>query len=807
MRVLPSYDAISGVGPGAFNGLLAGHAEGVAKATYEHVWERDRALIQAVDAALHDAAEGHGAAECSRPRWLLPLIQKDLRRSSGSYWSGESFVRARLLERIGVVSLEADDTYVLAMISGIGEDISAKLRADAELVESAVWRLFEVEGGGEVSLANVDRFRGDVWRATFLELCADGTLDRGRVLRECLHALGRDFVAYRAQWFSATFLAFEPGAEEVAALQPELRRLLGASVPATVGFALKQLLQLLKAGRLDLAETLAALAPATQVKAKGTALEAVKIARAGVASRPDAVADVARAALAHPHADVQRAAVALLEATGDQASVIDAVEDLAPSVRVDLGLATALATAAAEAPVGQRVRPAPEPVAMEDLAERVAALLEDASDVGALEAVLDALVQPDSERGLAPLRKRALAVVARGPRTDMRDSWLPGQVARLVLGLLGEPAPEAPIILSAQKFVVRRLGELREHPGPLLALPDLPGGWVSADALVRRLASGPRPRHHDLVAALLRLHPEGREDAARTTRELPPAVRFALDGNGQSRHEGPEAWWVAARRSRAPYATDEVPRASGEPERYDWNDNGKDRHYWSVRFSMVAPTGSGGSWDGQDDQPTELPGELAAFSALADWIPTLAAVWPHDAEHGLALTCSSVLDAPGWELSHDVPRALDALAQAPGRLGDLAALTLAAGLSASHRHHRLHAVDAFVDLVPTGRLQVEGIAAALVRYAVVWPAGRWAESLASAARAPGGGPAVIDLLTALLPQLALDHRGLNKLLDVLDEQILRRSTRVTEPALLAWLGGFTGSSAAARTARRLREGQ
>ena len=71
------------------------------------------------------------------------------------------------------------------------------------------------------------------------------------------------------------------------------------------------------------------------------------------------------------------------------------------------------------------------------------------------------------------------------------------------------------------------------------------------------------------------------------------------------------------------------------------------------------------------------------------------------------------------------------------------------------------------------------------------------------AQAPGGAIAVVDLLTHLLPQLPADHRGLNRLLDLLRDEVLRLDRRVTDPALTQWLGGLSGSSAAARTARLL----
>jgi hypothetical protein len=61
----------------------------------------------------------------------------------------------------------------------------------------------------------------------------------------------------------------------------------------------------------------------------------------------------------------------------------------------------------------------------------------------------------------------------------------------------------------------------------------------------------------------------------------------------------------------------------------------------------------------------------------------------------------------------------------------------------------------------------------------------------------------VDLLTQLLPQLPAGRRGLNKLLDLLRDELVRLGRAATDPALTAWLGAFSGSSAAARTARRL----
>lgn len=805
MGELPPYASLADVAPGTIYGLLQSGSEAALNGTYEFAGQKDHALLDVIDRALADAAAGGRAADAPKPRWLNGLIARELSEASTSYWSRERFLRVRLLERLGVVELDADDTYVLAMVSAFGPNKPNKLRNDPDLIERALWRVFEVEGGGEVSLTNVDRFGGDGWRATFVELTADGTLDRARVLRECLVSLGRDFSAYRAGWFSTTFLALSPTLDEVAAFQPELRSLLGAAIPATVAFAVKQLRVLQKAGRLEVAETMAALAPATLVRTKGTALDALRLARGARAEHPASVADVATAALGHTHADVQRVAVDLLRECGREDVVAGAAADLVPSVRVESGLDSPQAeTVAPTTPGTQPLRPPAQAVTVGEVAERVAALLEDASDPTELEATLAALAVTPDVGGLAPLAKRARRVAERAPDFSIGTTTMSAVVAQTVLRLLREPAPKGMPPRGVQRFLAHRMAEVRAGDGPLLATPDLPGGWVSPSALVHRLAQTSTPRHHDMVAALLRLHPDGREGLASKT--LPPAVHFAFSGNQPRWRRGPEAWWVASRRSRAPYGDDESPTLSSNLKSHSWQERGKTRTIRHLEFTVSVATPPGA-----DDRPTDTgTGRIGQYDDLvlrswdADWVGHLAAIWPHDAEHFLTYAVPSVLGAAGHpEVAHDVPRTLDALAAHPGRMGTLAVHALAAGLAAEQRHQRLHAVDAFADLVPTGRIAITDLAGVLAANAEAWQVSRWTDALTTSAEAPGGAAVVIDLLTALLPQLPPSQRGINKPLDLLREESLRQSRPVNDPTLRTWLAGFTGSSASARAARAL----
>ncbi|GAA1798455.1 DUF6493 family protein [Planosporangium flavigriseum] len=136
-----------------------------------------------------------------------------MRWSDGVRWLAESWTQSntfagiRTVERLGLISLDHDDAYVLAMVSGLGDrwDGQARIAAlhnDPELRETVLWRVFEIEGGGEVSIANVDKYsRLEAgWAETFRALVSDGALPRDRVLTSCLRALGRDFSAYRVAW-------------------------------------------------------------------------------------------------------------------------------------------------------------------------------------------------------------------------------------------------------------------------------------------------------------------------------------------------------------------------------------------------------------------------------------------------------------------------------------------------------------------------------------------------------------------------------------------------------------------------------
>src|SRR2546425_5832351 len=71
------------------------------------------------------------------------------------------FAVMRTLVREGLIDPPRNPGYTLAMIHGLAkpkESVLDALRTDPGLLDHEVWRLFEVEGGGETSLAAHDKY-------------------------------------------------------------------------------------------------------------------------------------------------------------------------------------------------------------------------------------------------------------------------------------------------------------------------------------------------------------------------------------------------------------------------------------------------------------------------------------------------------------------------------------------------------------------------------------------------------------------------------------------------------------------------
>jgi hypothetical protein len=769
-------------------------------------------------------------------RFLNALARHTVQEMATQDYSPD-FGIIRRAERDGLVTLDADDDYVLSMVNQLGGRFHGGgrradlLRADPELLARAFWRIFEVEGNRQVSLANVDRYPGSgvqTWHDVVLDLLSDGTVDRARVLDATVAALGLGFPQYRAGWYSRLHAALAPSVDERAARQAGYATLLRSPVGPTVALAVGALTAVHKAGRLDHSAALAdGLAAAVLVPAKSTATKALALA-AMVDTR-----SVIVAALGHPHPDVQAAAVEHLRACGEGGAVLAALPALAPAVaaaaRGWLGVAAPPAVTApvappeVAAPVLEPVAPITEPA---ELAEAFAILLADPTDAELLERALCAAARLGPDPGeYAGLARRAARLLRDGPAYEW--GLLLDVVARMVFAAASvRPVRRLPSLPPQVQLLAGRVAAVESalRAGRRFAPcaePTHAGGWIAPDVLVQRLAAGTAPDPLDVVAALLRLGPDPagapaavRDAAAAIPGAVGTALSYALGGPPPASLGRPDRpLWIAAARARAPRG-DDAPLirrgpgfdAAGAGRAPAWRVSvDPERPYTPIRVGALGPAAAPAPPDPALPTVALAGVDSSVRTPDAPWLPWLATVWPGNIEPLLAIALQHQNNAlHGADSGGAGAHALQLLGGTLAGLPPLSPYIVGAGLGAATIGDRTVAVDAAAALLPA-RMSPAALAAAMTTLAPAVPLNRWADSLGDLSTA-GLGAQVRALLTALLPALDRRARGMHALVELLRDEHLRAGAPVTEPALRQWLAAASGTSKTATAARALLDG-
>lgn len=748
-----------------------------------------------------------------------------------------------LLEVYGGIRLEHDDSYIIAFSYGVNGENGPILAERADYFADVLWRMLQLGAAG-LRHGSIDPVIRD-W-------AAKGRLDRERLLRTLREGLTAGHGNAVAKWMSELYLSLEPTIDENASGESAIRGMLRAPERATVRFAIDLALPLHGAGLLDAHAFLGAvpdLGSTTAVNAR----DIVRIAKESADADPtalDAARSVVASAMGHPGRDIQKLAVAWLNANGGAHVVADSSGLLSPAVASGVTPRQETPTLhSLSAPV-ERAEPSArrslEPWTNEDATTRMAVLLEDGSDPLEVEAALQGLAAIADPSVLAPLEKRARL------RADGGDD-VPFLIARLILGAVDVDAPPAidyfwrlnqqmPVLTDTRVEEVRLRLLRREPPRALLATPFDTAGWVSADALVERMkandSAGLPVWSSDLTAALLRLdeNDPSRSSALRVSlgfagaSEAWAAIAYAFGGPPSA--VVTPAWWVAAARSRsdgyapvlaaagltrpgqalplearmrvqtavepAPWraanATQSVVRydlleAAAElaMERPVWNK--AQRPQWEVDQPTVIPYRS------------FVPHNYEDRPAIARWV---GLTWPRSTEFAASIGVMQLAASSVEGTEHPTLAAtLEAIAESPGAFGELGRSCVAFGLSAKHGTHRAQTAELLAaDL--GGRLAVSELAATMVRGLEACKLNRWAVSLADAAAISAHSRTqVIALLAALLPQLDTGRSGIAALLEVLDDELRRAGAAPSDAALLAWLAGFSGSSKAAKAAKSI----
>lgn len=692
------------------------------------------------------------------------------------HWNTGHFLAVRLCELFGDLHgrpfhVEHDDTYVLAMVSDLhnwglyrngvwetgGNAPAFLLRHDPELRDEVFWRIFEVEGGGEVSLANVDRFsRPDAtWLSTILDLLSDGTVDRDRVTGAVTAGFSLDWSTYRVRWFRDMYRALELTDEEKAAHQGELLLALGSTVSQTVTFVVKELAALQKKGLLDSAGFLDSCSPAlTGTKSAATTalrmLDRIDTSGAGEPDGTDAdqiserVAERIAEALANTSDDVQRKAAAMLTARGrgdlltrdaDLLSAVVAAKVLPKAQPEDPGAATSSA-----APVAPLARTRPEPLVPwtdGDAPQRLRAMFLGDPDPAEFECALAWLVTTSDLTAVT----KAWRTVRQGGERMFR--WQP-----------------APRFIATALRDEETLAELREQHH-----------WEHTSL---------SPRLEEIVQVVHDRDPDTGDSADGKAGTAPARVLLATptDTGGVLSPADFRARWAALR------SAGQVPL----PEDLDL---ALHRVLPEHRTELAALAGAA--------VPDELPEPtLTTFDSLGgmlDWWSDCT-----DTTRSTASATSLLRAGMTWDANRNVRSVLDRMELQPTPVTVDQATALAYGLSDLRAEYRLMATDTLVALLG-GTLSVADAVDGFAQAAPECTLTRWSRCLTDAADLSPG--LIRDLLTALLPRLDRKARGTAQLLGVLAEVQARLHLTVTDPALRDWLAGFTGSSKATRTAKAL----
>jgi len=722
---------------------------------------------------------------------------------------------AEHLVSAGVAPRPRSDGFIESLVgTGFRSELALadRLRQLPSLLEGPIYRVFEVEGGTQTSLAAADKYRheSNQWATALYDLAESGELDRQRLLDGCLDALARDFAPFRAGWFTRFHDKLAPSLDERAARADGYLRLIGSAVPATVSFAVKAVELLVKKGRAGADDVLGHLAPALSARQKGTVTRALKLLQRlakGDPTRAAAAADVAVAGLLHEDAAVQAKVLDTIEAlvadldAAARARIRDALADhrdlVAPSLRDRIPADDPGDDAVDEprtfAPVElpslrdpARALPAVDGVAATvELTSRTLEVPEAEGFERALGAIA-ALAGADVGELGGPLAKRARDLLG---RRDAGEHTLRSALARIAIAWITGEAGSEPLPAWAARgpyrFLSARLDQLARRLAdgvalPLLSTPTHRGGAVATATFHERLATWAAADRaidgYDATLALMRLAPPDRAEARRALPRVSAATALALD----------EAAEVVARR----YTPEVDPRHSGPYTFYDVD--------CAVVPALEAPEtalelrrmlAAGGSM------------RPAADGALRGWLATVE-------PDALELYFRDGLFAMGWAMDEDASGGHLRPALDPAvTLGVTGHWLLALCLGARGARAVELALDVAIDGLASGRVAEDELGAALsaILTSGLGKGARYAASLGQVAQASQAHAASVARVVARALRGDPDAapRDIGKLLLLLNEVLISSGEPLADPEARAWLTAMKRGGQVAKAKKAL----
>jgi hypothetical protein len=461
--------------------------------------------------------------------------------------SVNNFRLVNIMVNLGLCKRPISDRYIEAVTLMN----KSWLLENLDFIEEGIWRLFEVEGTQESSLAARDKYRHpkDRWSNALVELSNEGVLSRARLLHASLDALGRGFIQFRSGWYSQLHELLHPTIDERIQLVSNYAHLLGSSIPPTVTFAMKALQQIDKHNGLSEDVLRRTLPPVMSARAKSTVIGGISLLEKAVKKNRGFAEDaslICVEGLQHESPDVHAIVFTFLEHYGKQDSArlqsklamfADGVSPLvADRLRKFAGDMSVLENLPAKSEIlsysflessseGWPLKQAAGVVPIEDADEFIAKALyclEHPADLLEVERVMEAvsnlnlLATADFGKRCAPLKSRAKKLCekvdwstrARALFADFLLQWLSLDSGKEIS--LWCPENPSAVYQLMRKRMLEILKRVRNGKFlPLLSSPVYTGCWIDATTLAERhrlwSVAGVEPDEIDQMVALFRL--------------------------------------------------------------------------------------------------------------------------------------------------------------------------------------------------------------------------------------------------------------------------------------------------------------
>jgi hypothetical protein len=291
-----------------------------------------------------------------RPAWAQDWIAMRLAESPQrlQLMTALSWKDLRELIKAAVIERPADDGYIRIMAAGWRDSFDPV--RDADVFDSDVWRLFQVEthafgGVPEQKKAIRERAKrteaapeqGQLeellhgWPKRLYEAARDGRIDRDRLIDETLAALRNDFESAMRTGLLRFLEFLELTPKETSRRESTFRQLLATNQPTVIGMALDTLSTIQKSEGFDadaFLEAVPAVFTLADKSRPATALSMIDRIVGGDAARIPKAVQAAAAALNHESAEIEEQAVKLLAKWKETGAEIDVAGLLAaaPSV-------------------------------------------------------------------------------------------------------------------------------------------------------------------------------------------------------------------------------------------------------------------------------------------------------------------------------------------------------------------------------------------------------------------------------------------------------------------------------------------